>query len=161
MKTSLRGATLCALFAMHLVPNVVWPQPPRRQTRVEFRWADTTPSKRTTEATLPDGVQKVYLEGRTVISNTDVVAARAVRDPRRLDVEAYQVEVRFRQGAAKRIEEGRSRPGRRGIAIILDGKVFSLLLLQATQYEQVIVYGLTKEDAELLARALGHRPHNR
>ena len=154
----IRAVPILLVFTLWVGQALVFSQDLPRLVRVEFRWAETFPGKGLTEATVLGTGEKIYLHKEVIITNKDIIEARAVNDPLKKDG-IYQVKLVFTKQAAARMAKSTPVRGGQRLAILVDGKVVSAPFIHGSLYDRVAISGdtITKEDAERIARALNQR----
>ena len=118
--------------------------------RVEIRLAENTPGSGVTEAVLDGSGRRIYLHPAALITNEDITSARV----NSAGGVGATVGVTFTDAAAKRLTDAtRSHLGR-PVAILIDGRVVSAIVVRAPIGGSAAISGVTGEQARSLAAAL-------
>jgi preprotein translocase subunit SecD len=122
----------------------------------ELRLAESTPAKELIEATVeraPYG--KVYLHTEVLISNEDIVAARAVRGYRK---EVFDVELQLTQKASERLSKASEHHWGGMLAQLINGRVVSAgYIIGKLSGPHSIAGEFSKEEAETIVRRFNRR----
>jgi preprotein translocase subunit SecD len=121
----------------------------------ELRLAETEPGKELIEASVHNEPFKVYLHKEAIITNKDVIKARAVGG--RPDGH-YEIEIELSPEGSWRL--GRATEENIGelMALVLDGKVRNVASIQSKITDRVVIAGgFTREEAVWIAKAIRGR----
>lgn len=125
--------------------------------RFEIRLAQLDADKNLVEALLPEGV-RAYLQRTPLITNEDIVEARAIRDGDCDGRDGFGLRLLFTRAAAARLAETTQAPEGELLAFLIDGKVVSLAALDFTIRDAIAVHlNLTGEQAGRIVDALNHK----
>ena len=123
--------------------------------KIEFRLAESSPSKGLQELKIEGTSEKVYVHKEAIISNKDVVAARPIPS---LVPNSFDIEIEFSDEGAKKISKASTENIGKRIAILIDGKAIVAPVLRSTISNKAVIAGsapsFTKDEAEELARKI-------
>jgi preprotein translocase subunit SecD len=122
------------------------------KVKIEFRLAEISPGPGLTEAKVDGPLQTVYLHKGAVITNEDIIEARAPEEPNRLG--GYDVIVVFTKKAGERMATITKQ--KRGLlAILINGKVVAAMGILTQIHDRTIISGpRTKDETKDLAAML-------
>ena len=144
------GGMVMAVLTVFVVsaPNL------RAATKLEIRLAETQPSAGLVEATLAHSDQRIFLHNSVVISNEDVVGARAF--PSDDGTGGFDVGIFFSgQGSEKIGAEAVESHVGKPVAILVNGDVIAAAILTGlVEQKALILGGFTRAQADEIATAL-------
>ncbi len=120
------------------------------EDKVAFHLAESKPTDKCLEATLPGSKQKIYLHPQAVLTKKDVAKAQ---------VTTYRgfpaISVTFtKEGGAKMAKLTEANQGKK-LAVLVDGKVISAPVIRSKISEKAEITGkFTKAEAEKIAEAM-------
>ena len=135
-------------------------QPP---VRVEFHQASANPSPGLIEATYPPTNTKVYIFPEAIIANKDILEASVRGGVPGIGKggerkEFYGIHISFTKEAGERMAKFTSQHIGEMLAILIDGKVISVVTIQQEMHDKVQLVGaISKEEAERIAHALNRK----
>ena len=140
-----------ALFA----PRAEIQEKQQDRVKIEFRLAESSPSKRLQELTIEGTSEKLYVHKEVIVNNKDLVAARPIPS---LVPNSFDIEIEFSVAGAKKISKASTENIGKRIAILIDGKAIVAPVLRSTISNKAVIAGsapsFTKDEAEELARKI-------
>jgi len=115
--------------------------------RLEFRLAEREPADGLEEASVEESNEKIYLHKEAIITNRDVIEARATRSE-----QSWEISIAFSKEGAVRMAQATAQHIGKPMAILINGKVVSAPRVNSTVSDRAAIFGsFTKEQAEKLA----------
>jgi preprotein translocase subunit SecD len=119
---------------------------------IEFRAAEREPTKGLKQVTVTDTGEKVYLRKEPIITNRDIVEARALKS---LYGDSFAVEITFTNEAANRMSNMSRYHKGKPLAILMNGRVISAPIVASAIHDKVEIYvKFTRDEAERIAQRL-------
>ncbi|MCI0490062.1 MAG: hypothetical protein L0229_26005 [Blastocatellia bacterium] len=120
-----------------------------KPVKLELRLAEREPGEGLSEAMIQNGDEKIYLHKEAIITNADIIEARAVEGYAGAN---YDIQIEFTEEGARRMEKITEENIGKQIAILFDGQVISAPSVQSKISDKAVITGnFTKEEAEGLA----------
>jgi len=142
-------------LSLALIPNAQEKEKPKARVQIEFRLAESSPSEGLQEVSIESTAEKLYLYKDIIISNNDIIAARAIPS---YTINRFDIEIDFSEEAAQRISRITTENIGKKLAILIDGKVIVAPILRSTISRKAVLAGnapsFTKEEADELARKI-------
>ena len=155
MASWVRAAILITFLNLGFGPAFAFQSPP--PVRFEIRLTQLESGKDLIEAALPGG-GKAYLHRQPLITNEDIIEARAIRDAGCEEGGSYGLRLVFSKAAAARMAQTTQEPEGELLAILIDGKVVSLAAVDFTIRDAIAIHlNLTGEQAARIAGALNRK----
>ncbi len=184
MASIIKAFTLVISFSNCVALALAVPQSNQSSVRIEVRIAEEKPAEGLTEAIAKSTGERVYVHRDVIITNKDMVEARAVvgaDKDKRLDAdlsrifnqevhvikpdsnkegqvrESYDIEVVLTKDGAEKLSKATGKHLGKLIVILIDGKVIDASRVRGKLNGKTArITDFTKEDAELIVRGINH-----
>jgi SecD/SecF fusion protein len=118
--------------------------------RFEMRLAEKEADSLLTEAAIQNSLEKIYLHKEALITNRDVVQAKAVTGS---SDATFDIEIEFSQEASERIARATAEHVGKPLALLFNGNVISApIVIGRISGKGAISGQFTREEAERIAR---------
>src|SRR5262245_26079158 len=127
----------CIALAVAQKPN------DRPKVKVEFRWAEESPTAGLTEnkgVDLSCSEKKAYLHIKPILTNPDIATARSRRGSGVFD-DKFLIEVNLTREAAKKMAKSSAENLNKPLVILVDGKIVAAMVVKAKLSDFVPITG--------------------
>ena len=185
MAPIIKASTLVIYFSYCVALVLAVPQSNQSSVRIEVRIAEEKPAEGLTEAIAKNTGERVYLHTDVIITNKDMVEARAVvgaDKDKRLDAdlsrifnqevhvikpnsnkeghvsESYNIEVVLTKDGAEKLSKATGKYLGKLIVILIDGKVIDAARVRSRLNGKTVrIMDFTKEEAERIVRGINRQ----